>query len=67
MHIGVDLDNTILDATSAHLQYYNTASGLSFTPEDVNDIHWNSSPFPMAVEILQQLFNKHKISIITAR
>ncbi|MFD0682798.1 MULTISPECIES: 5' nucleotidase, NT5C type [unclassified Paenibacillus] len=91
MHIGIDLDNTILDATSAHLHYYNIASGLSFTPDDVNDfyiyrlygwdeaernviynkyghdIHWNSSPLPMAVEILQQLFNQHQISIITAR
>ncbi|MCQ6563524.1 5' nucleotidase, NT5C type [Paenibacillus mendelii] len=91
MHIGIDLDNTILDATSAHLQYYNIASGLSFTPDDVNDfylyrlygwdraerdaiysqyghdIHWNSAPFPMAVEILQQLFEQHLISIITAR
>lgn len=91
MHIGVDLDNTILDATSAHLHYYNKASGRSFTPNDVNDfyiyrlygwdkderdavytkyghdIHWNSSPFPMAVEILQQLFKQHQISIITAR
>ena len=91
MHIGVDLDNTILDATSAHLHYYNQVSGLSFTPDDVNDfylyrlygwdkaerdaiynkyghdIHWNSSPLPMAVEILQQLYNQHQISIITAR
>lgn len=91
MHIGVDLDNTILDATSAHLKYYNQASGRSFTPEDVDDfyiyrlygwdraerdaiynkyghdIHWNSSPFPMAVDIMQQLFNQHQISIITAR
>ena len=32
MHIGVDLDNTILDATSTHLHYYNQVSGLSFTP-----------------------------------
>ena len=91
MHIGVDLDNTILDATSAHLHYYNQVSGLSFTPDDVNDfylyrlygwdkaerdaiynkyghdIHWNSAPLPMAVEILQQLYNQHQISIITAR
>ncbi|MDQ0896835.1 MULTISPECIES: hypothetical protein [unclassified Paenibacillus] len=91
MHIGIDLDNTILDATSAYLQYYNRASGLSLTPDDVNDfylyrlygwdkaerdaiynkygheIHWNSSPLPMAVEILQQLFNQHQLSIITAR
>lgn len=91
MHIGIDVDNTILDATSAHLHYYNQASGLSFTPSDVNDfyiyrlygwnkeerdaiytkyghdIHWNSSPLPMAVEILQQLFKQHHISIITAR
>jgi len=91
LHIGVDLDNTILDATSAHLHYYNKASGLSFTPDDVNDfyiyrlygwnkaerdavynkyghdIHWNSSPLPMAVEMLQQLFKQHQISIITAR
>jgi uncharacterized HAD superfamily protein len=91
LHIGIDLDNTILDATSPHLHYYNEASGLSFTPDDVDDfylyrlygwdqaereaiynkyghdIHWNSSPLPMAVEILQQLFSQHQISIITAR
>jgi len=91
MHIGVDLDNTVLDATSSYLHFYNRASGLSYTPEDVNDfyfyrlygwdnaerekiyhkyghdIHWNSSPFPMAVEVLQELFISHQISIITAR
>ncbi|GGD85276.1 5' nucleotidase, NT5C type [Paenibacillus nasutitermitis] len=91
MHIGVDLDNTVLDATSAFLHYYNIASGFSLTHEDVNDfylyrlygwneterdvvyhkygsdIHWNSSPLPMAVEVLQQLFSKHQITIITAR
>lgn len=91
MHIGVDLDNTILDATSSYLHFYNKASGLSFTPEDVNDfyfyrlygwddterekiyhkyghdIHWNSSPYTMAVEILRELFIQHHISIITAR
>ncbi|WP_256760415.1 hypothetical protein [Cohnella sp. WQ 127256] len=39
MHIGVDIDNTILDATSAHLKYYNKVSGLSFTPDDVNDFY----------------------------
>lgn len=39
LHIGVDLDNTILDATSTHLQYYNLASGQSFTPADVNDFY----------------------------
>ena len=91
MHIGIDLDNTILDATSAHLHFYNKASGLSLTSDDVNDfhlyrlygwdkaemevvyhqygheIHWSSAPLPMAVEIVQQLFNQHQISIITAR
>ncbi|WP_158301956.1 5' nucleotidase, NT5C type [Paenibacillus mesophilus] len=91
MHIGVDLDNTVLDATSAHLHYYNKASNLSFTPDDVNDfyiyrlygwdkaereavysryghdIHWNSTPYPMAAEILRQLFDRHRLSIITAR
>jgi uncharacterized HAD superfamily protein len=91
MHIGVDLDNTILDATSAHLHYYNKVSGLLFTPGDVNDfylyrlygwdktereaiyykyghdIHWNSVPFPMAIEILQELYTHHQITIITAR
>jgi uncharacterized HAD superfamily protein len=91
LHIGVDLDNTVLDATSAHLHYYNQASGLSFTPDDVNDfylyrlygwdkaereavynryghdIHWNSVPYPMAAEILRQLFDRHQLSIITAR
>lgn len=91
LHIGIDLDNTILDATTAHLYYYNQASGLSFTPNDVNDfnisrlygwnkserdeiyqkyghdIHWNSSPFPNAIEVLHELFIHHQISIITAR
>ncbi|WP_171681640.1 5' nucleotidase, NT5C type [Paenibacillus planticolens] len=71
--------------------FCNKASGLSFTPEDVNDfyfyrlygwdnterekiyhqygheIHWSSKPFPMAVEVLQELFKSHQISIITAR
>lgn len=91
MHIGVDLDNTVLDATESHLKYFNLASGLSFTPDDVNDfylyrlygwdkterdsiynqfgrdIHWNSVPFPMAIETLKELFKHHKISIITSR
>lgn len=91
MHIGIDLDNTILDATTAFLHYYNIASGLSLTHVDVNDfylyrlygwdkeerdavynkyghdIHWNSSPLPMAIEILQKLYTQHQISIITAR
>ncbi|MGO4375054.1 5' nucleotidase, NT5C type [Paenibacillus sp. 2TAB19] len=91
MHIGIDLDNTVLDATSSHLHYYNQASGLSLTAEDVNDfylyrmygwdeakrdavyyqyghdIHWNSSPLPMAAEILRELFQSHRISVITAR
>lgn len=91
MHIGIDLDNTVLDATSAHLHYYNKASGRALTHADVNDfylyrmygwneaerdavynqyghdIHWNSAPLPQAVEILQQLFNRHHLSIITAR
>ena len=40
MHIGVDLDNTILDATSAYLQYYNIASGLSLTPDEVTDYYF---------------------------
>ncbi len=39
MHIGIDLDNTILDATIAHLHYYNQASGLSLTPDDVDDFY----------------------------
>lgn len=91
LHIGIDLDNTVLDATSAHLRYYNQASGLSFTPDDVNDfyiyrlygwdktereavynmyghdIHWNSAPYPMAAETLRQLFDRHQLTIITAR
>jgi len=91
LHIGVDLDNTVLDATSSYLFYYNKASGKSFVPEDVqdfylyrlygwdeterekvyhtygHDIHWHSSPFPMAVEVLRELFIHHEISIITAR
>ncbi|WP_187274569.1 hypothetical protein [Paenibacillus sp. N3.4] len=40
MHIGVDLDNTVLDATSSYLHFYNKASGQSFTPEDVNDFYF---------------------------
>lgn len=91
MHIGVDLDNTVLDATTSHLLYYNKASGRSLTCDDVDDfylyrhygwnekemevvynkygydIHWNSTPLPMAVEILNSLSKVHKISIITAR
>ncbi|MGG1516857.1 hypothetical protein ABE504_15730 [Paenibacillus oryzisoli] len=91
MHIGIDLDNTILDATAAHLKYYNLASGRSFTAADVNDfyiyrlygwnkqerdaiytkygydIHWNSLPFPGAVETLQKLYDEHQLSFITAR
>ncbi|WP_167859650.1 5' nucleotidase, NT5C type [Paenibacillus cymbidii] len=91
MHIGIDLDNTVLDATSSHLFYYNKVSGLSFVPEDVNDffiyrlygwsraerdeiyhrhghdIHWHSSPFPSAIEVLGELAAQHRLSIITAR
>lgn len=91
MHFGIDLDNTVLDATSSHLKYYNLASGLALTPHDVDDfylyqlygweksqrdsiykqfgrrIHWESEPFPMAVEILQELYQRHRISIITSR
>ncbi|QHT59441.1 hypothetical protein GXP70_05275 [Paenibacillus lycopersici] len=49
MHIGIDLDNTILDATAAHLHFYNLASGRAFTPADVNDFYlyrmygWNKA------------------------
>ncbi|KRF13676.1 5' nucleotidase, NT5C type [Paenibacillus sp. Soil787] len=91
MRIGVDLDNTILDGTSSHLHYYNLASGLSLTADDVNDfyiyrlygwspeerdevfrqyghdIHWNSQPYPMAIEALGQLIQDHQVSFITAR
>jgi uncharacterized HAD superfamily protein len=91
LHIGVDLDNTVLDATSSHLKYFNIASGLRFTPDDVHDfylyrlygwdkseadavyrkyghwIHWESEPFPMAVDILRELYGLHRLSIITSR
>ncbi|WP_165822669.1 5' nucleotidase, NT5C type [Paenibacillus montanisoli] len=91
MHIAIDLDNTVLDATSAHVTYYNLASGLSLTPDDANEfyiylkygwsreerdavyakygheIHWNSVPYPTAVNCLRQLAARHEISIITAR
>lgn len=91
MHIGIDLDNTLLDATSSHLKYYNIASGLMLTPDDVNDfylyrlygwnkseadivydkygyqIHWDSEPFPMAVDIMNELYGEHRVSIITSR
>jgi|GEM_PF-6213146 len=30
MHLGIDLDNTILDATTAHLHYYNMESTQKF-------------------------------------
>ena len=49
LHIGVDLDNTVLDATSSHLKYYNIASGLRIAPGDVHDFYlyrlygWNKS------------------------
>ncbi|WP_308636426.1 5' nucleotidase, NT5C type [Paenibacillus silvisoli] len=39
MHIAVDLDNTVLDATAAHVTYYNLASGLTLTPEDANEFY----------------------------
>lgn len=91
MHIGIDLDNTVLDATTAHLRIYNQVSGRSFTSEDVNDfyiyrlygwgkaerdriyykhghdIHWDSRPYPQAVEIINSLYEEHIISIVTAR
>ncbi|PWW05188.1 putative HAD superfamily protein [Paenibacillus cellulosilyticus] len=91
MHIGIDLDNTVLDATTPHLHYYNIASGLTLTADDVDnfylykmygwnkeereaiyhlygrDIHWHSNPLPHAVEVLQQLYRQHRLSIITAR
>ncbi|MFB9326362.1 hypothetical protein ACFFSY_10595 [Paenibacillus aurantiacus] len=91
LHIGIDLDNTVLDATSSYLHFYNKASGLSYSSKDVTDfyfyrlygwnnterekvyhqygrdIHWNSSPFPHAIEVLQELSLSHQISIITAR
>lgn len=91
LHIGIDLDNTILDATTAHLHYYNLASGRAFKPEDVNDfflyrlyewdeaereavyeryghdIHYHSEPLPMAAEHVRVLFQRHHISVITAR
>jgi uncharacterized HAD superfamily protein len=91
MHIGIDLDNTILDATTSHLHYYNIASGIIKTPEDVNDfymyqlygwsreerdqvfnkyaidIHWNSSLYLHARDVLLHLYDKHEISFITAR
>ncbi|WP_127529597.1 5' nucleotidase, NT5C type [Paenibacillus kobensis] len=39
MHIGVDLDNTVLDATDIFLRYYNLASGLSLTAADVKSYY----------------------------
>lgn len=91
MHIGIDLDNTVLDATTPHLHYYNLASGLTLTADNVDnfylykmygwneveresiyhrygrDIHWESKPLPQAIEVLQQLYRRHRLSIITAR
>ncbi|MFD0675230.1 hypothetical protein [Cohnella sp. GCM10027633] len=89
--IVVDLDNTLLDATTPHLKYYNLASGLNFTKEDVIEfyiyrlynwnkeerdriyyehgynIHWESVPYLMSIETLNQLFMQHHITIMTAR
>ncbi|SEC04117.1 hypothetical protein [Paenibacillus sp. GP183] len=91
MHIGIDLDNTVLDATTAFLDCFNKVTGLSVRADDVNDfylyrlygwdkeqyenvyylygheIHWNSNPYPMAIEIIQNLFIENQISVITAR
>jgi hypothetical protein len=91
LRIGVDLDNTILDATSSHLHYYNLASGLSLTADDVNDfyiyrlygwspeerdkvfrqyghdIHWNSLPYPLAIESIGEITQNHHVTFITAR
>lgn len=39
MHIGIDLDNTVLDATTPHLHYYNLASGLDLTADDVDNFY----------------------------
>lgn len=91
INIVVDLDNTLLDATTPHLRYYNQVSGDNFTNADVNDvylyrlyswneeeqesiynrfghaIHWESSPYPGAIETLNQLAKQHTITIMTAR
>lgn len=87
----IDLDNTLLDATTPHIKYYNQASGQNYTKEDVNDfyiyrlynwnreerekiynqygyaIHWESTPYPQSIETVNQLFNQHRITIMTAR
>ena len=40
MHIGLDLDNTVLDATSACLHYYNKVSGFAtITHENAHDFY----------------------------
>lgn len=39
MHIAIDLDNTLLDATIAHLSIYNRVSGQTKTAADVDDFH----------------------------
>ena len=91
MKLVIDLDNTLLDATTPHLKYYNQASGLNYTEEDVNDfyiyrlynwsreerdkiyyqygsaIHWESTPYLQSIETLKQLFNRHHVTIMTAR
>jgi uncharacterized HAD superfamily protein len=91
INIVVDLDNTLLDATTPHLKYYNQVSGRNFTEADVNDfylyrlydwdqeerekiyyqfgynIHWESIPYSMAIDTLNQLSRQHQVSIMTAR
>ncbi|MBP3964647.1 5' nucleotidase, NT5C type [Paenibacillus lignilyticus] len=39
MHIAIDLDNTVLDATTAHITYYNRASGKALTAADIQDFY----------------------------
>ncbi len=39
MHIGVDLDNTLVDTTTAYLDIYNRLSGQVKTASDLKDFH----------------------------
>ncbi len=80
-----------MDATTAHLHYFNVASGLTKTADDVDDfymyrlygwsreerdqifakygvdIHRESLPYPNALQNLEEMYRRHKVSFITAR
>ena len=58
MHIGVDLDNTLLDATTAYLSIYNRVSGLARTVGDLEKAHlW--SLYGWTYEQYAEMYARH--------